>query len=133
MLGMEWEGNTYVDGTLPFGLRSAPKIFNSVADALEWCITKQGVTYIFHYLDGFLVMGPPQSDARKANLHILEMVCARLGVPLAPEKQEGPTTTPIFLGIIIDTVRGELRLPADKLQHLLSAVDMWLSKKACTR
>ena len=126
MLGMEWEGNTYVDGTLPFGLRSAPKIFNSVADALEWCITKQGVTYIFHYLDGFLVMGPPQSDACKANLHILEMVCARLGVPLAPEKQEGPTTTPIFLGIIIDTVRGELRLPADKLQHLLSAVDMWL-------
>jgi hypothetical protein len=61
----------YVDRMLLFGLRSTPKIFNAVADALEWCITKQGVTHIFHYLDDFLVMGPPQSDACKANLHIL--------------------------------------------------------------
>ena len=133
MFGMQWEGLTYVDGMLLFGLCSAAKIFNAVADALELCIAKQGVTHSFHYLDDFLVMGPPQSDACKANLHTLQTVCARLGVPLAPEKQEGPTTTLTFLGIVIDTVRGELRLPTDKLQRLLSAVDMWLSKKVCTR
>ena len=34
-LGMQWYGQVYVDGMLPFGLRSAPKIFNAVADALE--------------------------------------------------------------------------------------------------
>ena len=34
----------YVDGCLPFGLRSAPKLFNALADALEWCISRQGVT-----------------------------------------------------------------------------------------
>ena len=28
-----WEGRVYVDPMLPFGLRSAPKIFNAVADA----------------------------------------------------------------------------------------------------
>jgi hypothetical protein len=32
---MEWEGAVYVDPMLPFGLRSAPKIFNAVADGLE--------------------------------------------------------------------------------------------------
>ena len=32
-LGMQWQGKVYVDGMLPFGLRSAPKIFNAVADA----------------------------------------------------------------------------------------------------
>ena len=31
---MEWEGKIYVDPCLPFGLRSAPKVFNAVADAL---------------------------------------------------------------------------------------------------
>ena len=35
LLGMEW-GGVFVDKTLPFGLRSAPKIFTAVADALEW-------------------------------------------------------------------------------------------------
>ena len=35
LLGMIWEGALYVDTTLPFGLRSAPKIFNTLADTLE--------------------------------------------------------------------------------------------------
>ena len=30
--GMSWRGNLYADASLPFGLRSAPKIFNAVAD-----------------------------------------------------------------------------------------------------
>ena len=50
-----------MDGMLPFGLRSAPKLFTAVADALEWCIHKRGVESIFHYLDDFIVMAPPGS------------------------------------------------------------------------
>ena len=38
LLGMQWSGRIYVDCVLPFGLRSAPKIFNAVADALQWCL-----------------------------------------------------------------------------------------------
>ena len=34
-LRMKWQGQVYVDAALPFGLRSAPKIFNALADALE--------------------------------------------------------------------------------------------------
>ena len=41
LLGMKWQGNVYVDAALPFGLRSAPKIFNAVADALEWIVHNQ--------------------------------------------------------------------------------------------
>ena len=32
---VKWGGKSYVDPMLPFGLRSAPKIFNAVADALN--------------------------------------------------------------------------------------------------
>ena len=35
LLGMKWEGSLYLDACLPFGLRSAPKIFTAVADAAE--------------------------------------------------------------------------------------------------
>ena len=34
LLGMIWREKLYVDTALPFGLRSAPKIFNAVADTL---------------------------------------------------------------------------------------------------
>ena len=32
LLGMEWKGQWYVDAALPFGLRSAPKVFTALAD-----------------------------------------------------------------------------------------------------
>ena len=44
LLGINWNGELYVDAMLPFGLQSAPKIFTAVADALEWCICKKGCT-----------------------------------------------------------------------------------------
>ncbi|XP_075705634.1 histone-binding protein RBBP4-like [Rhinoderma darwinii] len=41
----------------------------------------------------------------------MEKVAIDFGVPLAPEKTEGPTTVIKFLGIIIDSDRLECRLP----------------------
>ena len=38
VLGVLWKEKLYVDTMLPFGLRSAPKIFTAVADAIEWCV-----------------------------------------------------------------------------------------------
>lgn len=34
-LGMSWKNQIYVDSMLPFRLRSTPKVFNAIADALE--------------------------------------------------------------------------------------------------
>lgn len=40
LLGVQWEGHTFVATVLPFGLRSAPKIFSAVADAVQWILVK---------------------------------------------------------------------------------------------
>ena len=40
---MMWRDKLYVDTALPFILRSAPKIFNAVADALQWIMERNGV------------------------------------------------------------------------------------------
>ena len=54
LLGMQFDGLLFIDSVLPFGLRSAPKIFNALADAVEWTIRQAGVGTVFHYLDDFL-------------------------------------------------------------------------------
>ena len=41
--GMSWRGSVFIDTVLPFGLHSAPKVFNTVADALERIVRKNGV------------------------------------------------------------------------------------------
>ena len=63
LLGMQWLSQSYVDATLPFGLRSAPMIFTALADGLQWILQHRGVSYIEHYLDDFITTGPPPLKA----------------------------------------------------------------------
>ena len=40
LLGMKWKEAYYVDTCLPFGLRSAPYLFNRFAEALQWILQR---------------------------------------------------------------------------------------------
>ena len=133
LLGMGWQGRYFFDRVLPFGLRSAPFIFNTLAEALEWIARQHGLTYIHHYLDDFFVAGAPDSPACSAHLHALTSLCNTLGIPLAKEKLEGPATQLEYLGILLDTDLLEARLPLDKLHDLKSALSSWLQRSSCTK
>ena len=133
LLGMMWEGALYVDATLPFGLRSAPKIFNTLADVLEWILKQEGVDWVYHYLDDFLVVGAPNSDQCMRQLQTLLSVFDNLNIPVAMEKLEGPARILTFLGIELDTQALTLRLPAGKLTELKCLIISWTHRKACTK
>ena len=60
-------------------------------------------------------------------------LCHHLGVPLAEEKVEGPSTSLVFLGNVIDSVAGEPRLPLEKLSRLRLLIQQWLGKKMCKK
>ena len=60
LLGVSWQDEVYMDRSLPFGLRSAPKIFNAIADFLAWVLHHNSIPYILHYLDDFLIFAPSE-------------------------------------------------------------------------
>ena len=62
LTGMIWREALFVDAVLPLGLRSDPKVFTALGDAAEWIVQREGVDFIIHYLDDFLLMGRPGSD-----------------------------------------------------------------------
>lgn len=133
LLGMQWENKVYIDTALPFGLRSAPKIFCALSDALEWILLQAGMSCCLHYIDDFLTLGAPDSSECKHNLQLLIDTCQLLGIPLAVEKIEGPIEWIIFLGIELDSRTMSMRLPEEKLQHLRRLVAQWIQKKAATK
>ena len=59
LLAIRWGSGILVDAMLQFGLRSAPKIFTALMDGLEWVLRQRGVEWIWHYLDNFIMIGPP--------------------------------------------------------------------------
>jgi len=80
LLAMEWGNHIYIDGCLPFGLHSASKLFNVLADFLSWIVQQKGTSHILHYLDDFLLIGPPCSPKCKHNLNSFMELCTDLGV-----------------------------------------------------
>ena len=133
LLGMAWDGKINIEACLPFGLRSAPKIFSAVADALAWIILEHGASLLGHYLDDFVTMGPAGQGTCRANLQIVLALCELLGVPLASEKSMGPCTCLDYIGFLLDTIAMEVRLPKEKLARLVYAIRAWKYKKYCTK
>ena len=129
LLAMRWNNKIFVDKCLPFGLRSAPIIFSAVADALQWIIQQKGVNHIFHYADDFITVGRPGSEECSVNLTIMRDTCRITGTPVEEDKLEGPATVIPFLGIELDTIKLEIRLPVDKLQRLQQQTREWRGKK----
>ena len=123
MLGVDWKGRLYVDKALPFGLRSAPMIFNAVAEALDFIIKQKGVRWVgSFYLGDFSIVGRLECGR---DLRVALQTCVRVGFPVAEEKTEGPATRITLLGIVIDSNLLELRLPREKLKKLRELVEKW--------
>ena len=122
-----------MDTCLPFGLRSAPALFNHYAEALDWIMANNYGAQLLHYLDDFLLVGPPGKDTCQEAMSRMLTVCDQLGIPVASEKLEGPTTALTFLGIVLDTSAQQLRLPPDKLEELTGLIRSWLSRHKATK
>ena len=132
LLGFHWAGKFYMDAVLPMGCSSSCAIFEEFSTALHWIAkAKLGVTEIVHVIDDFLIL----ACSPKKCTHDLEAfsdMCEQLGVPLAPEKTVGPSTEIIFLGITLDTVKLEARLPLDKLATAGALLDEFLTRQKVT-
>ena len=86
-----------------------------------------------HFLDDFITAGSPGSEECFTNLATLMSTCDQLGLPMAAEKREGPTSCLVFLGIELDTIWFELRLPSEKVSRFKSSLNKWLHLKTCRK
>ena len=133
LLCYAWEGQFYFDVRLPFGLRSSPALFNRLAEALECICRHRGATDTVHYLDDFVTCGSPEARTCDDNKRLILEVCHELGVKVSPEKVEGPSSCLTVLGIEVDTMSWEMRLPREKCQEYLDRLEEWSTRPQCTR
>ena len=67
LLGFHFENHFYAERFLPFGLRTAPYIFNLFAEVFHWILEQQlqkinPKARVIHYLDDFVVLLPPGTN-----------------------------------------------------------------------
>ena len=120
LLGFCWRGVSYLERALPFGLRTAPILFNLFAEGLHWILLSRGWRRLHHYLDDFIsIFSPTEVAAGIAKWATDDWIRVTddLAVPRKDSKDEFGTTVPVF-GIELDTLTMEARLPQAKMDKL---------------
>jgi hypothetical protein len=123
LLIFEWDGEYYQELFLPFGLRTAPFIFNLFGEALQWILQRKYSYVVKRYLDDFLFILPPTttpSEAQQVGTQF-KIICTPLGFTEAEDKSKDGTRVD-YLGLILDTARMEAQLPEYKKNRALESI-----------
>ena len=90
---------------------------------MHWLVSQdQDSNNLDHYLDDFFFVGRPHTNECADLMASFSKVCNSLSVPIADEKTEGSTTSMEYLGLLIDTEKMMVKIPADELNKLLDEI-----------
>jgi hypothetical protein len=120
----EWDGKIYIDIFLPFGLRTAPFLFNLFGEALHWIIQWVYGLDLVHYLDDYLIFNDPDPE-------FFGTITSYLGLAENTEKRMDGWIVD-FTGIELDSDQMVARLPKDKHDRATSGVQRLLTAGAVT-
>ena len=132
LLGICWRGLYCYDRCMPMGCSSSCKTFEIFSSAVEWIAReKSHIDHILNRLDDVLIVSPSH-DLCKQQLDLFLMLCHYLGIPMAPEKTIGSSSTISFAGIELDSVLMEARLPPDELVKCHDLIASFLRRRKIT-
>ena len=121
LLAFSWGDKTYIECCLPFGLTTAPFIFNLFAEGLNWLLSAYlPLASIVHYLDNFIAIiaisiGSFQEVLTTFNNTYIYLTDS-LGIPQNDSKDAAGTLI-VMLRVEINTILLQARIPHDKLAY----------------
>ena len=129
LLGLRWDA-AFFDTCLPFGSRHGSQNSQRVSDAVRYALHSHGYRFI-NYIDDFFGYGTP--DVARRSYDCLHNVIERLGLTISEKKLVVPTTSAVCLGVLIDTVKGTVAIPDEKMRQIRESVIHWQNKATCSK
>ena len=126
---MCWRDKLYMDQVMQMGCSSSCQIFQAFATAIQWiAVTKLGIPSV-NYLDDFLFGSMSKLVGTKDLLKFLDM-CKDIGIPIAENKTFYPDNIMTFLGLEIDTLQNQVRLPEEKMTKCIAEIQELVKHKS---
>ena len=127
--GFKWLGMTFYELCLVFGASSSAGLFDRLAKiVLHIVLARSGMPRrcVIQHLDDVCSASPRSSDRAPIFYNTFKSACRDLGVKLAPEgdrdKEFGPSTQGVVLGIVYDTLTWTWTIKEDKLSTILNKI-----------
>ena len=133
LLGFSHTNKFYIDKCLPMGCSISCNLFEKLSTFIHWATENHAaLSTMDHYLDDFIFIGLENTLQCATLMSAFENVCSSLGVPIAPEKTEGPVTCLTYLGLVINTNSMTISIPEAKLLQLKLQLQDLVSRKKVT-
>ena len=127
LLGYQWQGRYYYDRVLPFGLCSAPYIFNCLADAIEWLVRQRGITQVHHY-----TLMTSSLQGHFAHQSVLD-TCSALLLSVLTSTSRWRKRSRKVQRRNWNTLVSCWTRPTDKLSNIKAALFSWMSRRQCSK
>lgn len=132
LLGFTFDNKFYYDKVLPMGCASSCRIFSAFSTAIKWiAVNKLGVQAMVHILDDFLLIVEGKNNCAQ-QLNRFLCFCDKAGIPWVIAKTFGPDQILPFIGITLDTLQLEARLPPDKLLKCATLISNFKTRSKVT-
>lgn len=132
-LGFKLDGQFYFDKCLTMGCSISCALFEKFATFIEYLVkSKSQAGSIKHYIDDFLFGGRIGTSECSHIMEVFFECTKNLGIPIAGDKTEWPTTEIVFLGLQINTKEMIVRIPKGKIEEIVIKVKEILQKQKVT-
>ena len=135
LLGFECQGKYFAERYLPYGLRTAPYVFNLFAEVFHWILADKMKSQemqgeVIHYLDDFLIVLPANGNMNRYS-RLFTKSCEEVGLTVKEAKSEEGLVAS-FGGVELDTAKMIIRLPTRKLAKAKKLVAAAVNSDALT-
>ena len=135
-LGLKWEinGETVFieDSRLCFGLCLGPSYFDKISGFVYNILADMYNIQAVNYLDDFIVIGATLEEATWAQKVVIKIL-RYLGFYISWGKVTPPSQLCRYLGLDIDSIKMEIRLPKDKLEKLINLLNKYVGKSTISK
>ena len=135
-LGLKWEINgetVFIEDTrLCFGLCLGPSYFDKISGFVYNILADMYNIQAVNYLDDFIVIGATLEEATWAQKVVIKIL-RYLGFYISWGKVTPPSQVCRYLGLDIDSIKMEIRLPKDKLEKLINLLKKYVGKSTISK
>ena len=121
----------FVDKCLPFGSSISCAIFQDISNAIAYLVHVRVKKVNVNYLDDYLFATALKRECDR-QVQVFLDICRAINFPVALEKTFWGTTILVFLGLLLDTEKQLVCIPADKIAKALEIIHWFLDNKKAT-
>ena len=125
LLGLKWKGNSYLDISIPMGMRTGSALCQRMTDVIRYVMASHGVI-IRNYIDDVIAIHPRHCADK--DFDTLYSLFEFLGIPVNPKKVVPPTRVLTCMGIQVDVDAHQLTIPHEKIIQTVDTCRLFLTR-----